>query len=128
MKYLLDTHILLWMANADSALSKKVRDILSDESCDLFVSVASVWEMAIKISLKKLELPVTLDAFVQEQIINNGIQLLSIKTSHIYLLEELPFFHRDPFDRIIACQAKKENLTLISHDKAFLKYKVPCIS
>lgn len=127
MRYLIDTHILLWMASEQEQLSRKVRSLLSNEENDVYLSVASVWEMAIKVSLGKLKLGVELNDFVQAQVLENGILLLPVKKEHIYPLIELPFHHRDPFDRLLICQARTESIAILTADKVFKKYDVKSI-
>ena len=127
MKYLIDTHILLWMASEQTQISSKIRKILSDEKCEIYLSVASIWEMAIKISLGKLGLPVELKQFIQAQVLDNGIILMSVKKEHTYLLTKLPFHHRDPFDRLLVSQSSVEDLAILTADKIFKKYDIQSI-
>lgn len=127
MKYLIDTHVLIWIINDDEKLNKKVADLYMNEDNEIFISIASIWEMAIKISLKKLILPSALPVFVQEHILGNNIQIFNLELSNIYSLESLPYHHRDPFDRIIISQAISENIPIISYDKQFVNYDVKCI-
>ena len=122
--YILDTHVMLWIANDSDVLTDNVRDIFLDPKNTFAFSIASIWEMAIKISLKKLTLPCSLDSFVEHHVRDNNIKLLSMKTHHCYMLEKLPYYHRDPFDRIIVAQAIQESHTLISKDSALRKYEV----
>lgn len=124
MKYLLDTHVLLWLAADNPSLSKWVRETFQDEKAEFVLSAASVWEMAVKISLGKLTLPCKLQEFVDDEVIGNQIALLPIKPVHTYQLEALPFIHRDPFDRLMICQARYEGLTLVSKDSILRKYEV----
>jgi len=124
LKYLLDTHTLLWVIDDNPQLSRKVRNIFLDEDNDIYISMASIWEMAIKISLKKLEIPGNLSYFVNEHIHGNNIEVLSIQLTHIYQLELLPFHHRDPFDRLIISQAISEHLPVLSYDYSFDPYSV----
>ena len=127
MKYLIDTHILLWMASEPKKLSRKIRDLISHEENEIYFSVAGIWELAIKISLGKLSIGINLEDFIQIQILDNGIFLLPIKKEHIFPLIRLPFHHRDPFDRLLISQAQTENLTILSADKIFKTYKVKSI-
>lgn len=124
MKYLIDTHILLWFCSDYQLLSQRIRRILLNRKNSLFVSLASIWEIAIKSSLGKLTLSVTIDQFVRTQIIKNDINILEIKLEDLYLVEKLPFHHRDPFDRLIIAQALNEGIDLISMDPVFKKYNV----
>ena len=128
MNFLIDTHIILWISSQHKNLGSKFKKKFQDENQNFFISVASIWEMAIKISLQKLILPVQLQEFVESEIINNGIQVLDIKPEHTYNLLSLPFHHRDPFDRIIISQAITEKMTLVTHDRQFKKYKAKIFS
>ncbi len=127
MKYLLDTHILLWMSADQSQLSRKIRTILSNEKAEVYLSLASIWEMAIKISLGKLEIDLELEEFIQIQVIDNSIRVLPITREHLYTQVDLPFHHRDPFDRLLICQAIAEDMALLTADKIFKKYNVKSI-
>jgi PIN domain nuclease of toxin-antitoxin system len=127
MNYILDTHILLWIVNDSPFLSKTVLDIYLQKENKLHLSMASIWEMAIKISLKKLALPCSLADFTDKHIKGNNISVLNIKAAHCYILQELPFHHRDPFDRLIIAQAIEEKFTVIGKDPWFQKYDIPCI-
>jgi PIN domain nuclease of toxin-antitoxin system len=120
--YLLDTHTLIWFLNGDHQLSEKARAEIEDESNDKFVSVASLWEMAIKISLKKL----TFSRFsgMADLISDNGFELLPIAFEHTLKVAELEFFHSDPFDRILIAQGMVEQLTILSRDNTMQKYPV----
>jgi len=118
-RYLVDTHILLWVLNADSRLSDHHRDIfLAGE--DVIVSAISVAEIAIKKSLGK----VTFAGNISEILRSNGIPILSVNELHAERLEHLPLHHRDPFDRQLIAQAQIEGLTLISADRHFSAYDV----
>lgn len=101
MKYLLDTHALLWILEDNENLTNKVKRIYLNNANQIFLSVVNLWEMAIKISLNKLHLSEGLEKFVDNHVIGNNIQLLSVTDKHIYPIETLPFHHRDPFDRLL---------------------------
>jgi PIN domain nuclease of toxin-antitoxin system len=116
------------MASDQEKLSRKVFNILSDDAHEIYLSIASIWEMGIKISLGKLKLGVDLQKFIQMQILDNGILLLPIKKEHIFPLVKVPFHHRDPFDRLIISQAQVEDLTILTADTIFKKYEVKLIS
>ena len=124
MKYLLDTHSLLWIITEDSRLSKKAERIYLDAENDICLSMASIWELAIKSSLEKISLKKPLDEFVEKHIRGNNIKILDIRLPHVLRIERLPFHHRDPFDRLIISQAIEDNLTIIGCDKAFDMYSV----
>lgn len=124
MKYIIDTHALLWIIDNNSQLSQKVKEIYLNESNEILLSIASIWEMAIKISLKKLVIPGVLSDFVKNHIIGNNIRIIDIRLSHIYRLESLQYHHRDPFDRLIISQSIDENISIISSDSRFDQYDV----
>ena len=126
MHYLLDTHSVLWVLDGDKRLSGIARDIIEDRQQAKFVSMASVWEVGIKISIGKLVFPENTIGFVQ-QIQKHGLVLLPISTRYIYEIEKLPHIHRDPFDRLLIATAIAENMTLITRDMNISQYDVPHI-
>lgn len=124
MRYLLDTHAFLWLAEDDPRLDTNVRELFVDANNEIFLSAASVWEMAIKASLKKLTLTIPLPRLIAGAV-ERGIQLLSIESEHTFRVEYLPFHHRDPFDRLLAAQASHEGMHLVSRDATFDAYPAP---
>lgn len=124
MNYLLDTHTFLWFINDDAALSATGKTIIEDDDNTIFLSVASLWEMAIKISLGKLTMPSPFTDFMFEQLIENNITLYGIKVVHTGAVATLPFHHRDPFDRLIIAQALTDKLPIIGRDHNFDAYGV----
>ncbi|MGI8544149.1 MAG: type II toxin-antitoxin system VapC family toxin [Aridibacter sp.] len=124
MKLLLDTHTLLWFIAGDSNLSAAARSLIEDAGNEKFVSAASLWEIAIKISIGKMSLTTTFDALFPHQFDINGFEILPIEIKHISQVISLPFHHRDPFDRIIIAQAIEENMTLVSIDAVFDNYPI----
>ena len=124
MDYLLDTHALLWIVTDDRQLSNKVKKIFLDEQNILFISTASLWEIAIKVSLKRLVLGQSLTDFFYKHVIGNNVRLLEIKLEHLAVLETLEFHHKDPFDRLIICQSIIEKIPILSNDKIFSKYPI----
>ena len=124
MKYLLDSHVLFWIITGDLQLSRKAKNIYLDEENKIFISIASLWEIAIKISLNKLSISMSLPEFVQEHVIANEISIMPIELTHIYNLENLPFYHRDPFDRLIVAQSMAEKINILSNDTVFDRYPV----
>ena len=124
MSYLLDTQSLLWLLTDDHRLTETVKSTFLKMENDILVSIASLWEMAIKISLNKLSIEGTLEKFTEEHILGNAIEFLPVEPAHVFRLENLPFYHRDPFDRLIIAQAVEENLPIISSDRVFDKYKI----
>jgi PIN domain nuclease of toxin-antitoxin system len=123
-EYLIDTHILLWFVTDDPRLSKKAKKIYCAEASRLYISIASVWEMAIKISLQKLSVKMPLARFIEEHVLGNAIEILSLSLVHVTHVEKLPFHHRDPFDRLIVSQALIEKVPIISIDTTLDQYGV----
>jgi PIN domain nuclease of toxin-antitoxin system len=124
MRYLLDTHVFLWLATDDPQLTEAAREIFIDNDQECFLSAASVWEMAIKSSLGKLVLATSVSHLVRGGL-ERGLRLLDVTASHAYLIERLPFHHRDPFDRILVAQAMHEGMSLVSRDGQLDAYAVP---
>ncbi|HLP47509.1 MAG TPA: type II toxin-antitoxin system VapC family toxin [Candidatus Kapabacteria bacterium] len=123
MKLLLDTHTFIWFINGDECLSIKARKEILKASNSKFISIASIWEMAIKISLEKLNINYPFKE-VFHQIQENGFVILPVIFEHTDLVSQLEFYHRDPFDRLLIAQAIWEEMTIISKDEKFLKYPV----
>ena len=124
MRYLLDTHAFIWWDSEPEKLSAQVLTLCQESNTQLFLSMASLWEMQIKIQLGKLKLHQTLEQVIQSQIIENNIQLLDITAQHIFQLSSLGELHKDPFDRMIISQSLHEDLPVLSKDKAFSQYPV----
>ncbi|MCZ2403101.1 type II toxin-antitoxin system VapC family toxin [Paenarthrobacter sp. Z7-10] len=122
MKLLLDTNAMLWIAAGDPSVSGRVRTSLETAEQVIF-SVASLWEIAIKVSLKKLAPIPELASRFQA----NGALRLGIEDRHLEILPGLPFLHRDPFDRLLIAQAKADNLTVVTADKMFSRYGIPVL-
>jgi PIN domain nuclease of toxin-antitoxin system len=123
MKVLLDTHAFLWFVNDDPQLSLAAKTLMESE-VDLLLSVASLWEVSIKVGTGKLDLPKLFDVFIPEQLELNEIELLPIELKHLTPLTSLPLHHRDPFDRLLISQSLVEELTILSADKIFDRYAV----
>jgi PIN domain nuclease of toxin-antitoxin system len=124
MRLLLDTHTFLWLAADSPELSERARAAFLDPGNELRLSLASVWEIAIKASLGKLVLRTTVDSLVREAVQQRGIALLPIELAHVLRVRDLPFHHRDPFDRLLVAQAESERLTILGRDEAFDRYGV----
>lgn len=122
MTILLDTHVFLWLRTAPEKIPEKVLTAYYDINNDIFLSIASIWEMQIKHQLGKLELELPLNTLIEEQCNHNGLQILAIEPYHIFALADLPSHHKDPFDRLILIQSKLENLKLASADTVFHHY------
>ncbi|WP_341790655.1 type II toxin-antitoxin system VapC family toxin [Rickettsia endosymbiont of Polydrusus tereticollis] len=123
MRYLLDTHVLLWWLNGDVTLSKKVREIIANPDNIIFISSVSTWEFAIKKSLGKLIAPDDLEKAIEA----NEFQKLPITIKHTIFIENLPAYHDDPFGRLLIAQAIIEGLTLLTRDAQIPKYQVHTI-
>ena len=122
MNLLLDTHIFLWWDGPFNLLSPQARNLCLDPNNVLFLSLASVWEMQIKVQLGKMSFQHSLVQTIRDQQQNNGLQILPIELQHIYALDALPLHHKDPFDRLIIAQAQTANMTLLSADAIFKQY------
>lgn len=124
MNLLLDTHALLWFATDDSQLSSIADAAISDPQNEVFVSPASYWELAIKVSLGKYPLTVPFATFIATAIDGNQFEILPIEPRHATEICVLPHYHRDPFDRLIIAQAIVEQMTVVSSDKEFSAYPI----
>ena len=124
MKMLLDTHTFIWWDSQQSKLSTKALRLCQDPSHTLVLSVASVWEMQIKLQLGKLILKLPLAEIIRIQQEMNHLEILPVKLDHIFSLEGLPLYHKDPFDRLLAVQANVEGAILLSCDLVFSQYPV----
>lgn len=122
MRFLVDTHAFLWFANGDARLSRFAESIIADSRHDVFVSIASVWEIAVKVRIGKLNLDLPLHQLLEREL--PEYELLTVSVDHVLQTATLPLHHRDPFDRMLASQALVENLPLISIDPAFDHYGV----
>ena len=121
--YLLDTHTAIWFFGGDTALSSAADQIIRDRTNRIYLSVASAWELTIKISIGKLRFPDDAAGFMKVAQ-NNDITIIPIKTAHLTILKELPMIHRDPFDRLLIATALAEEMTLITVDENIAKYNV----
>jgi PIN domain nuclease of toxin-antitoxin system len=124
MKVLLDTHVLIWWSLDSVKLTKKIYELLTDPDNTLVVSIASIWEMQVKVQLGKLDLDKKVSELITHQQQVNNLEVLPIDPAHVYALESLPHEHRDPFDRIIIAQSIVEAIPLLSADKVFDRYPV----
>lgn len=124
MRLLLDTHTFLWFIDGDTALSPYARQLIEDRTNERLLSVASLWEMAIKASLGRLTLTLSFTDLVVEHVHGNAIELFEILPRHLDVLTTLPFYHKDPFDRMIIAQSQAENIPILSRDSAFDDYSI----
>ena len=127
MRALIDTSTFLWFISGNDKISVNARNSIAELENEILISEASLWEIAIKTSLGKLELLLPFDQFVSEHLEQNSINILQIKNDHLLKVIELDFHHRDPFDRLIIAQGISEQIPLITNDSAFSKYPVQLI-
>jgi PIN domain nuclease of toxin-antitoxin system len=123
LKLLLDTHTFIWFINGDKRLSSKAKTEILKSSNSKFVSIVSIWEMAVKISLGKLKINHPYKDVIR-QIEKNGFEILPVIFEHTDVVRQLEFHHRDPFDRLLIAQAISEEMTIISKDENFHNYQV----
>lgn len=124
MRFVLDTHVFLWWIVDSPQLSAHVRDVMRNPANELFLSVASAWEIAIKVNLGRLRLPDRPDRFIPGQLMKNAIEPLPVEMSHALYVSRLPAIHRDPFDRVIIAQSILEKMAVVTRDADIAKYKV----
>ena len=123
MKYLLDTHALIWFSENDSQLPERVKLLIENYNNEFYISIATLWEMSIKISKGSLIINKTFDEIIKI-IFSNGFLFLPITFHHTRELLTLPVIHKDPFDRMLITQTLYENMTIISKEDLFDNYKV----
>lgn len=124
MTVLLDTHTFLWFIDGSAQLSQVARQLIEDRQNTRLVSIASLWEIAIKSSIGKLELSMSLPEVVEQHIYGNAMEVYAIAPQHLERLRQLPFHHNDPFDRLLVAQSLEENIPILSKDSAFDLYEV----
>ena len=124
MKLLLDTHIFIWWVDQPERLSPSALSALQDEANELLLSVASVWEMQLKVQLGKLKLSLPLKEIVKNQQEANDLTVSPVALTHVLALDALPFHHKDPFDRLLIAQSIEEELTIVTADSKFSAYSV----
>jgi len=126
VKALLDTHAFLWAISGDKKLSPRAGEIFSGPS-DLWLSVASIWEILIKVQIGKIPLPEPAGPYLTKKLVENQIEILPISLDHALRIESLPNYHNDPFDRMLVAQCLEENLPLVTADRVFSRYPVEVI-
>jgi PIN domain nuclease of toxin-antitoxin system len=126
LKLILDTHTFIWFINGDKLLSAKAKKEILNPSNEKFVSIATIWEMAIKISLGKLKINRPFKEALN-QIEENGFVILPIDFEHALLVSQLEFHHRDPFDRLIIAQAILGDMAIVTRDESFDRYDAKII-
>ncbi|EDN70767.1 PilT-like protein [Beggiatoa sp. PS] len=121
MTFLIDTHTFLWFITGSLALSETAKELIENDNNDIFISIASLWEISIKMAIGKLQVLESYDTVIND-ITENEISILPINFTHTVIQNKLPFHHKDPFDRIIVSQAIAEDMSLISRDDIFDMY------
>jgi len=124
MILLLDTHTFIWYVTDNSKLSNQVLEFVNYQNNEILLSIASLWEIAIKQNLGKLSFNQPFEIFITQQLNLNDFRLLDIKISHVAVVATLTLHHRDPFDRILIAQALAENIPILSADKIFDAYPI----
>lgn len=124
MRLLLDTHTFLWFISGSSYLSARARALIENGSSERFVSVASLWEIAIKVNIGKLALAESFGTLVPRELQGNDMSILPVKVEHLARLADLPRHHGDPFDRLLAAQALVESMRFVSADEKLDAYGV----
>ena len=123
MRLLIDTQALIWFVENDKSLPIKIKELMKDADNSILISIASLWEMTIKMSIGKLNINCTISEMF-DKLTDNGFELLPVLPEHIVQLSMLEYIHRDPFDRIIISQGLSENIKIVSSDSIFDKYTV----
>ena len=124
MKLLLDTHVVLWAATIPDELRTEARDLIEDGTQDVLVSVVSAWEIAVKQSLGKLELPSAAEQWLPEVLRRSGFELAQVGLAAALKVRALPWHHRDPFDRLLVAQALEDGYTVVTRDEVLGAYGV----
>ena len=128
MKLLLDTHVFLWFIANNPSLSVSTVAEIRNPNNEVFLSVAAIWEAVVKHGLGKLPLPHPPELYLPKQRANHNIQSLPIEETALSFLPKLPSLHKDPFDRIMICQALQYGLTIVTVDTAIIAYPVPTMT
>ncbi len=127
MRVLLDTHAFLWFVTGNPRLSTAARQAIEAQSNQTVLSIASIWEMAIKTGAGKLRFYEPFDLLLLRELADSGFAILTISVDHALRVAQLPMHHRDPFDRMVIAQAMTEGIPIISADSVFDAYPVPRI-
>jgi PIN domain nuclease of toxin-antitoxin system len=124
MRLLLDTHAFLWFIQGNQNLSETARNLIEDQGNQKLLSIASLWEMSIKVSIGKLDVGMTIAELLSREVYGNGFEVLAIQANHLDKLTKLVFHHKDPFDRLMIAQALAERMPVVTKDVAFKCYTV----
>lgn len=127
MRLLLDTHVFLWFISADLRLANTARDAIEDPANEVFLSIVSLWETIVKYQLGKLSLPEPPEVYLPRQRVRHQIEKLELDEASVAQLARLPALHRDPFDRMLVCQALQHRLTVVTGDEILHSYPVICL-
>jgi PIN domain nuclease of toxin-antitoxin system len=127
MRVLVDTHTFLWALLQDHRLSAKAKQILTSTEHEIYFSLVSLWEIAVKMKIGKLNTAGSSVSYIRDEMEEYGMELLPVRYEHILQLERLPLHHSEPFDRLLIAQAIAESLPILTHDAAFPAYAVKLI-
>ena len=127
MRVLVDTHTFLWALLKNHRLSATAKQILTSKEHELYFSLVSLWEIAVKIKIGKLNMVGSSVTYIRDEMVQYGMELLPIRYEHILQLEQLPLHHSEPFDRLLIAQAIAESLPILTHDEKFPLYPVKLI-
>ncbi len=127
MRALLDTHVFLWAVSEPERLSESARKVIESGASELFLSVASLWEISIKIGIGKLLLPKPEDRYLRDQLLLNNVSTLAVEARHTLELISIPLHHRDPFDRLVIAQSLVEGIPIITADSVLKQYSAQII-
>jgi len=126
MRYLIDSHVLLWYIHGDKRLKSKYIEIINNDKNEILVSSVSLWEVALKLSIGKLKLTTDFKSFIQT-LTDNDFHILDYDSNDLNTMISLPFHHQDPFDRLIIAQSITKEIPIISDDEWFKNYEVELI-
>ena len=124
-KILLDTHIIIWLVNEPERLNSKTLELLANKKLDVYYSLVSIWELVIKVSIKKINIDIRQ---LIETLQENSIFELSFDAKHVLQVQDLPIIHKDPFDRILIAQAISEGMHFFTHDEILRSYSKKLIN
>ena len=124
MKLMLDTHTFLWFIAGDAKLSQYTKELIENQDNQRHISSSALWEITIKSSMGRLVVPTPMSELIQNHILANGIDILTISPKHLDTLHSLPYHHKDPFDRLIIAQSICEDMVILTKDTAFDHYPV----
>jgi len=127
MRVLLDTHALLWFLFDDARLSGRAAELIQDRESEKLLSIASLWEISIKMQLGKLDLGMPLETFFADFVRGRSLDVLPIELPDLLAYHALPLHHRDPFDRLLIAQATRQGVSIVTRDNSFSAYDVECI-